>query len=110
MLPTKVMVAPNSPSARANDSTSPATMPGRASGSVTVANTSARCAPSVEAAASSFVSMASIESRIARTISGKPMMAQASAAPVQLNASTMPKVESSHAPMGPRRPNVSSSR
>ena len=34
--------------------------------------------------------MASIESRIARTISGNPMIAEASAAPVQRNANTMP--------------------
>ena len=38
MLETKVMVAPNSPSALAKHSTMPAMMPGSASGSVTVRN------------------------------------------------------------------------
>ena len=42
--------------------------------------------------------MASIDSRIARTISGKPMRAEASAAPVQRNANTMPNHSSSDAP------------
>ena len=39
ILDTKVMVAPNSPSARAKHSTTPAMMPGKASGKVTVRNT-----------------------------------------------------------------------
>jgi hypothetical protein len=39
MFDTKVMVAPNSPMARAKHNMPPATMPGRISGSVTVENT-----------------------------------------------------------------------
>ena len=46
-------------------------MPGRISGSVTVRKTQAGFAPSVLAASSSRLSTASIDSRIARTISGK---------------------------------------
>ena len=47
-------------------------------------------APSVAAASSRRLSMASIASRIGRTMSGKPMIPQASAAPVQRNENTMP--------------------
>ena len=85
------MVAPNSPSARAKASIMPAMMPGSASGSVTVRNSQAGLAPSVAAASSSRRSIASIDRRIARTISGNAMMPQASAAPVQRNENTMPK-------------------
>ena len=52
MLPAIMTVAPNSPSARANPSTAPATTAGRASGSVMVKNTRSGPAPSVAAAAS----------------------------------------------------------
>ena len=75
-----------------------------------VANTQSGLAPSVPAAASSLRSTASIDSRIARTIRGKPMMPQASAAPVQRNEKTMPKCSARNAPTGPRLPKVSSSR
>src|SRR4028119_1432138 len=51
-LPAKVIVAPNSPSARAKQSTAPALMPGATSGSVTRRKTVQRDAPSVAAAAS----------------------------------------------------------
>ena len=91
MFDTKVMVAPNSPSARANASTAPAITPGMASGSVMLRNAQNRLAPSVAAASSSLLSIASNDSRIARTISGNAMMPQESTAPVQRNDSTMPK-------------------
>ena len=91
ILDTKVMVAPNSPSARAKHRTAPAMMPGKASGKVMVRNTRTRPAPSVPAASSSRRSIASSASRIGRTMSGKPMMPQDSAAPVQRNENTMPK-------------------
>ena len=55
MLETKVMVAPNSPSALAKHSTMPAMTPGNASGSVTVRNTQKPLAPSVAAASSSLL-------------------------------------------------------
>ena len=38
-----------------------------------------------------YEKLRSIERRMARTIKGKPITAQASAAPVQRNAKTMPK-------------------
>ena len=84
------MVAPNSPSALANASTMPAMTPGSASGSVTVRNAHRPLAPSVAAASSSRRSIASNDSRIARTSSGNAITPQASAAPVQRNENTMP--------------------
>src|SRR5712672_3416418 len=83
MLETKVMVAPNSPSALANASTMPAMTPGKASGKVTVRNAHRPLAPRVAAASSSRRSIASNDSRIARTRSGNAITPQASAAPVQ---------------------------
>ena len=110
MFDTKVMVAPNSPIALAKARTAPAITPGRIRGRVTVAQTHGPEAPSVPAACSSRGSTASTDSRIARTISGKAMMAAASTAPVQRKANTMPNHWSSHWPTQPRRPKVSSSR
>ena len=110
MFETKVMVAPNSPSARAKPSTVAAMMPGSASGSVTLENASQRDAPSVRAATSSRRSTASIDSRIAPTISGSAMMAAAIAAPVQRNMTLTPNQLSSQLPTGPCRPNASSNR
>ena len=53
MFETNVIVAPNSPSARANDKTLPAKIPGAIRGIVIVRKTRKRDAPSVLAAASS---------------------------------------------------------
>ena len=47
---------------------------------------------------------------MARTSKGKPITAQASAAPVQRKEKTMPKAWSRKAPIGPRLPNEISSR
>src|SRR5215472_6298435 len=105
MFETKVIVAPNSPSARAKDRIMPARIPGTISGNVIVAKIHNAFAPSVPAASSRRRSTASIDSRIERTISGNPITAQASAAPVQRNAKTMPKVSAKKAPSTPRRPN-----
>ncbi len=52
VLPAKVIVAPNSPSARAQASTPPASSDGPTSGSVTRRNVVRRDAPSVAAASS----------------------------------------------------------
>ena len=54
-----MIVAPNSPSPRANDSASPAIRPPRASGSTTRKNVRAGPAPSVREAAARFGSVAS---------------------------------------------------
>ena len=104
ILETKVMVAPNSPSARAKASMVPAMMPGSASGSVMVAKLQNGLAPSVAAASSSRRSIASIDSRMARTISGNAMTPQEIAAPVQRNENTMPKWSARKAPTGALRP------
>src|SRR5882672_7542923 len=108
MFETKVMVAPNSPRLRANESRTPVMTPGSASGSVMVRKTPTRPAPSVLAAASSLRSIVSNDSLIARTISGNPMMPAASAAPVQRKATTIPNHCSRISPSGPRRPKRSS--
>ena len=90
MLETKVMVAPNSPKPRAKASMAPVKMPGNISGRLTVANTQSGGAPSVRAAASSFTSTLSSERRMARTIRGKAITAEATAAPRQVKATVMP--------------------
>jgi hypothetical protein len=102
-----VIVAPNSPSARAKDNTIPARMPGKINGKVTVAKIQKGPAPSVPAASSRRRSTASTDSRIARTISGNPITAQASAAPVQRKAKTMPRLWPRKCPIGPFLPNSS---
>src|ERR1051325_10092205 len=66
MFETKVIVAPNSPSARAKDRIMPARMPGRISGSVIVAKIHSAFAPSVPAASSRRRSTASSDRRIER--------------------------------------------
>src|SRR5262245_14838277 len=109
MLDTKVIVAPNSPRARANANTAPAMMPGNVSGSVTVKNVHVRLAPSVAAASSNLRSTASIEILIAPTRSGKAITPQARAAPVQRNEKTMPMLARA-SPNNPLRPNASSNR
>jgi len=105
MFDTNVMVAPNSPMALAKHRIMPAMRPGTISGRVIVRNTQARLAPSVPAASSRRASTASIDRRMARTMSGKPMTPQARAAPVHRNENTMPKWSARNAPIGPRRPN-----
>ncbi len=61
-----------------------------------------RARPRVPAACSSLGSTASIDSRIARTMSGNPITAQARAAPVHRKAKTMP-ISASAPPRTPRR-------
>ena len=85
------MVAPNSPMARAKERMAPATMPGAIKGKVMVANTQSGLAPRVAPACSSRLSTASIERRMARTMSGNPMIPAAKAAPVQRKAKTRPR-------------------
>src|SRR2546430_15837187 len=102
MLETKVMVAPNSPSAFAKQSTMPAISPGIASGKVTVRNIQRRSAPSVAAAASSLRAIASIASLIGRTSNGNPMTPQGSAAPGPREEKTKPERTGGKEPVGPR--------
>src|SRR2546429_77670 len=104
MLETNVMVAPNSPRLRAKDKRTPVMIPGSASGKVMVRNTPMPPAPNVLAAASSLRSVVATKGRTARPSSGTPMLPAASAAPVHLNAMTMPNHSSSSPPSGPRLP------
>ena len=73
-----------------------------------LANRSSGPAPSVRAACSSAGSIASRDRRIARTISGNTITAQASAAPVSVNTSRRPNTRCSQAPTGPFTPKISS--
>ncbi len=73
-----------------------------------LAKVRSREAPSVCAASSSRRSTASMEIRIARTISGKAMIAAASAAPVQRNMKVRPNQSAKKRPAGPLLPNASS--
>src|SRR5664280_230474 len=57
-LPANVIVAPNSPSARAQQSTIPATRPGSTNGNVTRRKVTHRLAPSVAAAGKSTLLLA----------------------------------------------------
>ena len=84
-------------------------MPGEASGSVTLNSRSSRPAPSVRAACSKPGSTASSDSRIARTITGNVITAQARLAPAVVNTSRTPNQSSSSDPIGPRMPNTISS-
>ena len=101
MLPATIKVAPNSPSARAKASNSPARMPRQASGSVTRKNTAASRRPSERAASSSCGSTVSNAARAALNTSGNDTTAAAITAACQLKISRMPKCCSSQPPSGP---------
>src|SRR6266404_2441283 len=85
MLDTKVIVAPNSPMARANERMVPAMMPGNMSGSVTVRKTQTGWAPSVLAAFSSPRSTASMDSCMAMSSPGARLETVAQSATLKLN-------------------------
>src|SRR6267143_2289361 len=108
-LPANVIVAPNSPKARAQQRTAPATSDGRTSGRVTLQSTVHPLAPNVRAASSKRVS---IERRPASTvITRKGIATKVSAiiAPAVVNGRWIPKVFASQPPSKPRRPKASSS-
>ena len=96
-----MIVAPNSPSARAKARVAPASTPGQHSGKVIVRNVRQRPAPRVRAALSSRRSTASSDKRIARTASGSAITAAATAAPVQRNSRVTPNQRWSGSPSGP---------
>src|SRR5690348_13688773 len=102
---TKVMVAPNSPNARANASARPATSPRADSGRVIPKKIRHGPAPSVAAAFSSLRSTDSNALRSATTSKGNAITAAASAAPVQRNATERPAA-SSQRPIAPWWPNT----
>jgi hypothetical protein len=75
-----------------------------------VANLSMAPAPKVRAASSRPRSTFSSEMRMARTISGNDITAVASAAPLRVKMSSIPRSRWSHEPIGPRTPNNNSNR
>ncbi len=107
--PAKVMVAPNSPSARAQVRAAPAISPGATIGRVTVRNTRTGEAPS-EAAVSSYRGRRPPSAPSSEmTRNGIATNVAASTAPEVWKGSVIPNVSSSHGPSRPRRPNASSS-
>ena len=106
-LPAIISVAPNSPSARAKASSTPATMPRAASGSVTRKNTPAWHTPSTRAAFSSCASTFSKAARADLNTSGNATTAAAMTAPCQVKTSSMPQ-PASVSPSTPRRPSSTS--
>lgn len=105
--PAKVMVAPNSPSARAQVRAAPAISPGATIGSVTVRNTRTGEAPS-EAAVSSYRGRSPPSAPSSEmTRNGIATNVAASTAPEVWKGNVTPKVSSSHGPSSPRRPNAS---
>ena len=104
-LPANVIVAPNSPSARAHASTAPATSCGRSNGSTTWRSRKPGEAPSVAAASSYRSSIDRSPASTARMTSGIDTNAAATTAPAVLNVSWMPAVvqEPAHEAAPPER-------
>ncbi|MNN89408.1 hypothetical protein D3C81_2072220 [compost metagenome] len=99
-----MMVAPNSPIARANASNNPARMPRHANGKVTRKNSAISDTPSVRAACSSCASTSSNAARAGLKTSGSEAMAAAMTAACQVNTRLIPNALCNHAPSGPLRP------
>jgi hypothetical protein len=108
-LPAKVMVAPNSPSARAQQSTAPAAMPGATRGRVTRRNVVHRSAPSVAATSSKRASAARRAPSTLITRNGMATNVSASTTAVVVNGIVMPNASSSHDPTIPFRPSTRNS-
>src|SRR3990167_2036608 len=108
MLPATISVAPNSPSARAKPSSTPARMPRQASGSVTRQNTPASEMPSTRAASCNCGSTASKAARAGLNTSGNATTVAAITAPVSVKMSWMPNVSCSQPPSQPLRPSSTS--
>ena len=95
-LPANVIVAPNSPSARAQASTAPAAIDGHTMGSVTLRSTVRREAPSVAAASSYRRSAARSPASTVMTRNGMAMKVTATMTPHVENGSRKPNCRSSH--------------
>src|SRR3569833_3890197 len=108
-LPAKVMVAPNSPSARAQHSTAPAPMPGAMSGSVTRRNVVQREAPSAAAASSYLRAAARSAPATLMTRNGSATNASATTTPAVGNGRVTPNQRYILCPSRPLRPRASSS-
>ena len=103
-LPAKVIVAPNSPSARAQVSTRPAASEGQISGSVTRRNTVLRDAPRLRAASSRRLFMDRSPDSTVITKNGIATNDSATTTPARLNGSVIPVALSRGLPMNPLRP------
>ena len=103
-LPAKVIVAPNSPRARAHVSTAPATSAGRTLGNVTLRNTYHSVAPSERAASSARRSSCWKAASTVSTRNGIATNTCATTTAGVENGSDTPNHRSSHSPISPRRP------
>src|SRR3954447_21633920 len=108
-LPANVIVAPNSPSARAQQSTAPAATPGATIGKVIRRNAVQRPAPRVAAASSYRASAPRSAPSTLITRNGIATNASATTTPAVVNGRLIPNAESSQLPTRPRRPKTSSS-
>ena len=100
-----MIVAPNSPNARAKASSVPAQTPRRASGSVIVKKTRHSPAPSVRAICSKPGFTSSKAVRAARTNNGSDITASAITTARHVNTTSNPKRSCNQCPSGPRLPN-----
>ena len=108
-LPAKVMVAPNSPRARAQHSTVPAASDGAIRGSVTLRKVASRDAPKVEAASSKPRSRPRKAPSTVTTRNGIATKHCARTTPSVVKGRVNPNHSSSQRPTTPRRPNARSS-
>src|SRR5664279_1100552 len=108
-LPAKVTVAPNSPSARAQHSTLPATRLGQINGRVTRRKVANGADPNVAAASSRPRSAERIAPSTVTTRNGIATNVSATTTPAVVNGSVIPNQESRNRPTIPLRPSTSSS-
>src|SRR3954454_18379554 len=108
-LPAKVIVAPNSPSARAQHRTAPAATPGATSGRVTRRNVVQRSAPRVAAASSKRASAARSAPSTLMTRNGIATNVSAITTAVVVNGIVTPKAWSSQRPTIPCLPSTRNS-
>ena len=104
ILPATMMVAPNSPSARAKANSMPPAIPRLARGSVIVKNTRHGPAPNVCATCSSRWFTSSKATRAERTSNGNDITPSAIKTPRQVNTMSRLRVSCKKPPMTPRRP------
>jgi len=103
-LPAKVMVAPNSPRARAQQSTAPATSEGPTRGKVIRLKVVHCEAPSVEAASSNRPSRERNAPSMVMIKNGIATKVSAMTTPAVVNGNWIPRAVYSHCPTNPRRP------
>src|SRR5665811_794086 len=109
-LPANVIVAPNSPSARAHARTAPPKIPGAARGTLTRMNVCHRVAPELDATSSYVRSVVRMVPSTVMTRNGNATNVCAITTATVLNGMVMPRTSSSVLPMIPFRPNAVTSR